>query len=123
MTIRKRYVLQCGPHRLELGDKTLLMGVVNITPDSFSDGGEFFTSDDAIAQGEKLAGEGADIIDIGGESTRPFSEWVSLGPVGICRTYLGFVGNRLLRGSGRKSPQRWRKVRVSDSARLQPEWL
>ena len=61
MTIRKRYVLQCGPHRLELGDKTLLMGVVNITPDSFSDGGEFFTSDDAIAQGEKLAGEGVSL--------------------------------------------------------------
>ena len=78
MTIRKRYVLQCGPRRLELGDKTLVMGVVNITPDSFSDGGEFFSSDNAIAQGEKLAGEGADIIDIGGESTRPFSEGVSL---------------------------------------------
>jgi dihydropteroate synthase len=50
------------------------MGVVNVTPDSFSDGGDFFTFDAAVAQGEKLAADGADILDIGGESTRPFSE-------------------------------------------------
>ena len=48
-----------------------IMGVVNVTPDSFSDGGEFFDVADAIAQGRRLAGEGADILDIGGESTRP----------------------------------------------------
>jgi dihydropteroate synthase len=53
------------------------MGVINITPDSFSDGGLFFSHDAAVAQGEKMAEEGADIIDIGGESTRPFSESVS----------------------------------------------
>lgn len=53
------------------------MGIVNITPDSFSDGGFFFNPDSAIAHGEKLAQEGADILDIGGESTRPFSEPVS----------------------------------------------
>ena len=54
------------------------MGVVNVTPDSFSDGGKFYNTDVAIAQGEKLAAEGADIIDIGGESTRPFSDPVSV---------------------------------------------
>jgi dihydropteroate synthase len=53
------------------------MGIVNVTPDSFSDGGFFFSSDAAAAQGEKLAEDGADIIDIGGESTRPFSDPVS----------------------------------------------
>jgi dihydropteroate synthase len=53
------------------------MGVVNVTPDSFSDGGVFFDADQAVAQGVRLAEEGADIIDIGGESTRPFSEGVS----------------------------------------------
>jgi len=59
---------------MEFGRKTCIMGVVNVTPDSFSDGGNFFTSDAAVAQGEKLAADGADILDIGGESTRPFSE-------------------------------------------------
>jgi dihydropteroate synthase len=53
------------------------MGVLNVTPDSFSDGGKFFTLDDAVAQGYKLFEDGADILDIGGESTRPFSNPVS----------------------------------------------
>ena len=53
------------------------MGVVNITPDSFSDGGRFYSTNDAIAHGEKLIDDGADILDIGGESTRPFSDAVS----------------------------------------------
>ncbi|MCH8863414.1 MAG: dihydropteroate synthase, partial [Proteobacteria bacterium] len=51
--------------------KPLVMGVLNVTPDSFSDGGKHLKHDDAIAHGQKLAGEGADILDIGGESTRP----------------------------------------------------
>ncbi len=54
------------------------MGVVNVTPDSFSDGGHFYDHSAAVAQGEKLAAEGAGIIDIGGESTRPFSDPVSV---------------------------------------------
>lgn len=54
------------------------MGVVNVTPDSFSDGGRFYDHQTAIAQGEKLAADGAAIIDIGGESTRPFSEPVTV---------------------------------------------
>jgi dihydropteroate synthase len=53
------------------------MGVVNVTPDSFSDGGKFLAHDAAVAQGQKLAADGADILDIGGESTRPFSDPVS----------------------------------------------
>ena len=78
MAARKTYSLRWGTHRLDMGEKTLVMGVINITPDSFSDGGKFFAGDRAIAQGEKLVREGAHIIDIGGESTRPFSEGVSV---------------------------------------------
>src|SRR5437763_4067806 len=52
----------------------LIMGVLNVTPDSFSDGGEFFTQDKAIGRGLMMAREGAHIIDIGGESTRPSAE-------------------------------------------------
>ncbi|BBO75012.1 dihydropteroate synthase [Desulfosarcina widdelii] len=69
--------LTCGPHTLELGTKTRIMGIVNVTPDSFSDGGHFFSPDRAVAQGLQLVDEGADILDIGGESTRPFSDPVS----------------------------------------------
>ncbi|MBO0813226.1 MAG: dihydropteroate synthase, partial [Microlunatus sp.] len=47
------------------------MGVINVTPDSFSDGGEFFDHDAAVRHGRELIADGADIIDIGGESTRP----------------------------------------------------
>lgn len=64
-------------HNLEIGKRTLIMGIVNVTPDSFSDGGNFFNCDDAVAHGEKLVEDGADIIDIGGESTRPFSDSLS----------------------------------------------
>src|ERR1700760_584925 len=56
---------------LELGKRTLIMGIVNVTPDSFSDGGQFLERDQAIAHAERLLDEGADILDIGGESTRP----------------------------------------------------
>ena len=56
---------------LRLGERTLIMGIVNVTPDSFSDGGEFFDTDHAVAHALALLAEGADILDIGGESTRP----------------------------------------------------
>ena len=58
-------------------DKTLVMAILNVTPDSFSDGGEFFFIDNALRQAENLINEGADIIDVGGESTRPNSKRVS----------------------------------------------
>jgi dihydropteroate synthase len=57
-------------------EKTLVMAILNVTPDSFSDGGEFFSIEDALRQAEKLVAEGADILDIGGESTRPAGERV-----------------------------------------------
>jgi dihydropteroate synthase len=75
--MRKRYVLQWRGQRLELGNRTCVMGVVNVTPDSFSDGGKFFSNQTAISHGQKMAEDGADIIDIGGESTRPFSDEVT----------------------------------------------
>lgn len=78
MISRNTYSLTWGRHRLELGAKTAVMGVVNVTPDSFSDGGHFFSADTAVAHGRKLAEDGADILDIGGESTRPFSEPVTV---------------------------------------------
>jgi dihydropteroate synthase len=59
---------------MELGKRTLVMGVVNVTPDSFSDGGKFFGCENAVEQARRMIVAGADILDIGGESTRPFSE-------------------------------------------------
>ncbi|WP_022819238.1 dihydropteroate synthase [Fusobacterium russii] len=56
---------------LDFGNRTLVMGILNVTPDSFSDGGKYNNLDAAIKQAEKLISEGADIIDVGGESTRP----------------------------------------------------
>lgn len=60
-----------GRRALELGKRTLIMGVINVTPDSFSDGGQFLDADKALDQAGRLLEEGADILDIGGESTRP----------------------------------------------------
>ena len=69
--------LLCGKFTLDLG-RPLIMGVVNVTPDSFSDGGRFNSAETAIAQVRRLVNEGADIIDIGGESTRPGAADVGL---------------------------------------------
>jgi dihydropteroate synthase len=60
-----------GQRTLELGKRTLIMGIVNVTPDSFSDGGLYLDSEQAVAHAIQLLDEGADIIDVGGESTRP----------------------------------------------------
>jgi dihydropteroate synthase len=62
---------------ISYGRRTLVMGVLNVTPDSFSDGGQFFSLAGALAHAEQMIDEGADIIDIGGESTRPGSNFVS----------------------------------------------
>ncbi len=67
----------CRGYSIDLSKKTCIMGILNITPDSFSDGGLFFGIDAALSRAMKIADEGADIIDIGGESTRPGSCAVS----------------------------------------------
>jgi dihydropteroate synthase len=77
MHARKAYRIAWGRHVLDLGRRTCIMGILNVTPDSFSDGGRFLDPAAAVAQGERMAEDGADIIDVGGESTRPFSEPVT----------------------------------------------
>src|SRR5690349_5323594 len=69
--MRPVFTWNLGSRSLELGKSTLIMGVVNITPDSFSDGGRHFSTEAAVAHALKLHEEGAQIIDVGGESTRP----------------------------------------------------
>ncbi|MFH1135624.1 MAG: dihydropteroate synthase [Pseudomonadota bacterium] len=71
------FVLKWGTWSLDLSVRPLVMGVVNVTPDSFSDGGDFLAAETAIRQGLDLAAAGADILDLGGESTRPGAEFVS----------------------------------------------
>jgi dihydropteroate synthase len=70
--------LQPARTPLRLAERPLIMGIVNVTPDSFSDGGRYLDPASAIAHGEKLAADGADILDIGGESTRPGDAAVSI---------------------------------------------
>lgn len=71
--VRMRAIFQwnLGSRVLELGRRTLIMGAVNVTPDSFSDGGTYFDPEKAVLRAEQLLDEGADIVDVGGESTRP----------------------------------------------------
>ena len=78
----------CRDKKLEYGKKTLIMGIVNVTPDSFSDGGKYFNADDAVNHALQLIEQGADIIDIGAQSTRPNyeeitkeQEWQRIKPV------------------------------------------
>lgn len=68
---RTRHRLVAGPRLVELGERTLVLGVLNCTPDSFSDGGRHLASEDAARRIEEMADEGVDWIDVGGESTRP----------------------------------------------------
>lgn len=70
--------LRTSRREIRLGERTLIMGILNVTPDSFSDGGRFTSPERAVEEGIRMAEQGADIIDIGGESTRPGSESVSL---------------------------------------------
>lgn len=73
-----KFKLKFPKRILDLSVRTHLMGVLNVTPDSFSDGGEFLKVENAVRRGIKMAEEGADIIDIGGESTRPGSDSVTI---------------------------------------------
>jgi len=74
---RDRFVLRTPRREFEIGEKTLIMGIVNMTPDSFSDGGMFRDIEDAVVHARTMEEAGADIIDIGGESSRPGSEPVA----------------------------------------------
>src|SRR5262245_14050812 len=65
--------------QLELGPKAIVMGILNVTPDSFSDGGLFASTENALAQARRMIGEGAAIVDVGGESTRPGGVAISAG--------------------------------------------
>jgi dihydropteroate synthase len=73
MTPRKKYTLRVGLRKLALGERTLVMGVLNVTPDSFSDGGKFFRLKHAVEGALAMERAGADLLDIGAESTRPGS--------------------------------------------------
>lgn len=75
---RKRYRIVLPSRTLALGERTLVIGVLNVTPDSFSDGGTFVSLDDAVAHALAMEKSGADLIDLGGESTRPGSTPVSI---------------------------------------------
>lgn len=72
------FVLDCGSKKLRLSDRTHVMGVLNVTPDSFFDGGKYFDPDRAFERALEIEQEGADLIDIGGESTRPGSDPVEI---------------------------------------------
>ena len=75
---RRRFTLQLpGGRALVLGERTLVMGIINVTPDSFSDGGELFDAARAVDAGVRMVEEGADLLDVGGESTRPGAEALS----------------------------------------------
>ena len=69
--------MRIGDKEFNLRHRTYIMGILNVTPDSFSDGGKFNEFEAALVQARKLIEDGADIIDIGGESTRPGAEYVS----------------------------------------------
>lgn len=74
---RTRFEIRMGARRLAVGPEPAVMGILNVTPDSFSDGGRWLESSSAVARAERLVEEGADIIDVGGESTRPGSDPVT----------------------------------------------
>lgn len=71
-------MIKAGSHTLSYHRRTLVMGILNTTPDSFSDGGRYMTVEEAVKHARRLVADGADIIDIGGESTRPNAEYVSV---------------------------------------------
>src|ERR1700690_4148236 len=74
---RKRFEWRLRDRTIQLGERTLIIGVLNVTPDSFSDGGKYLDPDRAFARAIELEEEGADVIDIGAESTRPGSTRIS----------------------------------------------
>lgn len=71
LELGKPEYFECGKHKLPIGEKTYIMGILNVTPDSFSDGGKYNTIESAVKRAREMIENGADIIDVGGESTRP----------------------------------------------------
>ncbi|MCL4079410.1 dihydropteroate synthase [Coriobacteriia bacterium Es71-Z0120] len=105
-------VWQCG--RLALGlERPLVMGIVNVTPDSFSDGGEHATADAAVEHGLRLVSEGADVLDVGGESTRPGADEV---PPDVEAERVLPVVERLARDAGVPVSIDTRHARVAEAA-------
>jgi len=78
MSSRKKFNLRLCSGKLVLGERTLVMGVLNVTPDSFSDGGKFYGEEQAMQHAVQMERAGADLIDVGAESTRPGSEEISI---------------------------------------------
>ncbi|MHB1652451.1 MAG: dihydropteroate synthase [Desulfitobacteriaceae bacterium] len=132
--------LACRGHELKLGERTLIMGILNITPDSFSDGGKFYDPEAALRQAFHLIKEGADILDIGGESTRPghkevsaAEEWARLEPVLkvllkelsvpiSVDTYKAEVASKALRAGVHMINDVWGLQKDSDMARVVGEY-
>ena len=131
--------LDCRGKKLILGERTLVMGILNLTPDSFSDGGKFFDIEDSVRQAERLVAEGADILDIGAESTRPghqevdaVEEWRRLEPVlkaleGIAvpisiDTYKAEVAAKALKAGANIINDIWGLQREPDIARVVGEY-
>ena len=74
----EKFEIDCGATTLHLSERTHVMGILNVTPDSFSDGGQYFDTEKAVQHALQMVEEGADIIDIGGESSRPGAEEISV---------------------------------------------
>ena len=107
--MRPVFTWNLGSRTLELGKRTLVMGILNVTPDSFSDGGQFFDRDRAIEHGLRLFSEGADIVDVGGESTRPGTRVLAMEEVGATKP----------RGTGSSvTPASTAKIAVSEKEEL-----
>jgi dihydropteroate synthase len=77
MTMKPEWIWQCRERAVQIGARPLVMGILNVTPDSFADGGRYADTDQAVARALQMAQDGAAILDIGGESTRPGAEPVS----------------------------------------------
>ncbi|WP_258832593.1 dihydropteroate synthase [Peribacillus frigoritolerans] len=77
MSLAGALKIKCGSFDLDYSNKTLIMGILNVTPDSFSDGGKYNRIDTALKHAERMVNDGADILDVGGESTRPNYERIS----------------------------------------------
>ena len=84
-TASTRHVLQCTPHSLDCRTTTRILGVLNVTPDSFSDGGKYMAVSDAVNRALEMRDAGADVIDIGGESTRPSGREYGSGAAKVAR--------------------------------------